>query len=344
LTYTDDELRHGIEALQASLAAAAQKDSLSVAAAIQTIQTSDTDDLFRIFQEAVKQRRGHPPVCHCGEPMAAHNEGSGHTAVPVEEPGDDGDWLRPEYDLKDGVPNEYAFTGKTLSDVRPQGEPIGSGSPGDPRAYFELVARVAAFLGDDDDSAINKLMADKLKDAPKKHLPTPREKALEHALELVLDSGHLCHEPCDHIVCRTVKEVLHDCPMCEDGTTGVVSAEGLKEPCPSCSVPEEERRRGANWTPPANGMPCFFGKDEECTGCGKHIRHHFGGTEYRCEAKPCTCGGTGVLRCTTPNGRTDNHMVYVRGLSTGIWECAFCHRTDESPEWPCPSCKPGEEG
>ena len=49
-------------------------------------------------------------------------------------------------------------------------------------------------------------------------------------------------------------------------------------------------RRGANWTPPSDGsLSCFAGKlgeDEVCAGCGKHIKRHFGGTQYRCQPVP----------------------------------------------------------
>jgi hypothetical protein len=48
--------------------------------------------------------------------------------------------------------------------------------------------------------------------------------------------------------------------------------------------------RGANWTPPASGVRCFLrselsDRDEWCGNCAKHIRRHFGGTEYRCDPR-----------------------------------------------------------
>ena len=46
--------------------------------------------------------------------------------------------------------------------------------------------------------------------------------------------------------------------------------------------------RGDNWTPPADGAQCFEAAldegspEETCLHCGRHIRRHYGGTEYRC--------------------------------------------------------------
>jgi len=59
-------------------------------------------------------------------------------------------------------------------------------------------------------------------------------------------------------------------------------------------------RRGANWTPPPDGVRCFEGAldegspEETCLHCGKHISRHYGGTEYRCDpaaAPPPQDGG-----------------------------------------------------
>jgi hypothetical protein len=49
-------------------------------------------------------------------------------------------------------------------------------------------------------------------------------------------------------------------------------------------------RRGDNWTDPGTGESCFWSDwvgslREMCGGCMKHIGEHFGGTEYRCEAR-----------------------------------------------------------
>lgn len=54
-------------------------------------------------------------------------------------------------------------------------------------------------------------------------------------------------------------------------------------------VPAEwQVRRGANWTDPGTGAACFvgLGDSEDCLACGRHIRRHYGLTEYRCQPKP----------------------------------------------------------
>lgn len=64
-----------------------------------------------------------------------------------------------------------------------------------------------------------------------------------------------------------------------------------------------DTRRGANWTPPANGAQCFEAPidegspEETCLHCGKHISRHFGGTEYRCAANADErAGGANLLK------------------------------------------------
>jgi hypothetical protein len=47
-------------------------------------------------------------------------------------------------------------------------------------------------------------------------------------------------------------------------------------------------RRGSNWKDPGTCEACFLRdplRREWCTGCGNHIRDHYGGTEYRCHAR-----------------------------------------------------------
>jgi hypothetical protein len=56
------------------------------------------------------------------------------------------------------------------------------------------------------------------------------------------------------------------------------------------SVRSEPYRRGANWSPTLEqiqgAVRCFFGQDEVCALCLKHIRDHYGDTEYRCDPDP----------------------------------------------------------
>ncbi len=55
--------------------------------------------------------------------------------------------------------------------------------------------------------------------------------------------------------------------------------------------PAADTRRGANWTPPPTDERCFEAALDEgspsemCLHCGKHIRNHYGRTEYRCDER-----------------------------------------------------------
>lgn len=54
-----------------------------------------------------------------------------------------------------------------------------------------------------------------------------------------------------------------------------------------------KERRGANWAPPDDGSLCFLrvsDDSEVCFYCGRHIRYHYGGTEYRCHLMESTDG------------------------------------------------------
>lgn len=83
-------------------------------------------------------------------------------------------------------------------------------------------------------------------------------------------------------------------------------------------------RRGANWTDPGTGEACFWTTaapnavgGETCEGCGKHIRDHYGNTEYRCEPRAdavgtapgntrvalCSCGNAGCAGTGDPDCR-----------------------------------------
>lgn len=84
------------------------------------------------------------------------------------------------------------------------------------------------------------------------------------------------------------------CPL-RDGPLVIHLAPGarLEQPLlPPQHLTDEEllrRHRAANWTPPSDGSRCFWRSvetSERCATCGKLVRNHYGGTEYRCEPRP----------------------------------------------------------
>lgn len=114
------------------------------------------------------------------------------------------------------------------------------------------------------------------------------------------------------------------CPVCRDAWSYVQSLRrALELDGRHAAGHVAIDRRGANWKPPKSDARCFLARmtggtkdgleapqrTEFCENCGKHIRHHFGGTHYFCdpgfatavtEAKPEASANL-CERCERPN-------------------------------------------
>lgn len=91
---------------------------------------------------------------------------------------------------------------------------------------------------------------------------------------------------------KSMNERAQDADQVEDAQALCVAIECIEQlpRLRNATEPAEPYRRGANWKPSPETLElnrsCFFGRGEVCALCGKHIREHFGGTEYRCNPNP----------------------------------------------------------